>query len=106
MSDRLALAHAIEDAGIERSKAENVASVIIRVIEGSVATKVQLDAAKAELKADIAALDGKINRQDVAIERLRSTVREMESRLLVRLGSLMVVLTGVVLAALRYLPPH
>ena len=99
MSDRLALAHAIEDAGIERSKAENVASVIIRVIEGSVATKVQLDAAKAELKADIAALDGKINRQDVA-------VREMESRLLVRLGSLMVVLTGVVLAALRYLPPH
>jgi hypothetical protein len=106
MSDRLALAHAIEDAGIERSKAENVASVIIRVIEGSVVTKVQLDAAKAELKADIAALDGKINRQDVATERLRSTVREMESRLLVRLGSLMVVLTGVVLAALRYLPPH
>ena len=99
MSDRLALAHAIEDAGIERSKAENVASVILRVIEGSVATKVQLDAAKAELKADIAALDGKINRQDVA-------VREMESRLLVRLGSLMVVATGVVLAALRYLPPH
>jgi hypothetical protein len=30
MSDRLALANAIEAAGIERAKAERVASVIVR----------------------------------------------------------------------------
>jgi uncharacterized protein YjiS (DUF1127 family) len=30
VSDRLALANAIEDAGIERAKAERVASVIVR----------------------------------------------------------------------------
>jgi hypothetical protein len=66
-----------------------------------VAAKAQLDAAKAEPTADIAAIDGRIARQDVAIERLR----KMETRLLVRLGCLMMVLTGVVLAALHYLAP-
>jgi hypothetical protein len=121
MSDRLSLAHAIEDAGIPRDKAESVATAIAHFVEGGVATKPQLDAAKAELKADIlamrtelrgemgvgfAALDGKIARQDVAIERVRAAVREIENRLLFRLGSLMVVLTGVILAALRYWPPR
>jgi hypothetical protein len=38
MSDRLALANAIEDAGIERAKAERVASVIVDLIHDSVAT--------------------------------------------------------------------
>ena len=43
MSDRLALANAIEDAGIERAKAERVASVIFDAIHDSVATKADLD---------------------------------------------------------------
>jgi hypothetical protein len=36
MSDRLTLANAIEDAGIQRAKAERVASVIIDVIDDNV----------------------------------------------------------------------
>lgn len=43
MSDRLALANAIEDAGIERSKAERVASVIFDAIHDNVATKADLE---------------------------------------------------------------
>ena len=39
MSDRLTLAHAIEDAGIARDKAEGLATAIARFIEGSAATK-------------------------------------------------------------------
>jgi hypothetical protein len=35
MSDRLALANAIEDAGIERAKAVRVASVIFDAIRGN-----------------------------------------------------------------------
>ena len=35
MSDRLALSNAIEDAGIERAKAERVASVIVDLIHDS-----------------------------------------------------------------------
>jgi hypothetical protein len=51
MSDRLALANAIEDAGIERSKAERVASVIVDLVHDSVATKADVQALGAELRA-------------------------------------------------------
>jgi hypothetical protein len=44
MSDRLALANAIEDAGIERRKAERLASVIFDAIHDNVATKADLQA--------------------------------------------------------------
>jgi hypothetical protein len=37
MSDRLALVNAIENAGIERAKAERVASVIVDLVHDSVA---------------------------------------------------------------------
>lgn len=53
MSDRLALANAIADAGIPRDKAERVASVIIDAIHDNVATKGDLDAVRADMKADI-----------------------------------------------------
>jgi len=43
MSDRLALANAIEDAGIPRAKAERVASVIFDAIHDNVATKADLE---------------------------------------------------------------
>ena len=117
MSDRLALTEAIEAAGIERAKASRIASVIFDAIHQNVATKADVQASEASLRAEVqggftriagslAETDGKMSRQDVAIERLRSSLRELESRLLLRLGSLMVVLTGVILAALRYWPPH
>ena len=47
MSDRLALAHVIEDAGIPREKAEAVATAIARFIEGSAATKADVDRVEA-----------------------------------------------------------
>ena len=121
MSDRLALANAIEDAGIERAKASRIATVIFDAIHQNVATKADVQASEASLRAEMAAAKAELKtdiasarneaasnaaRHDVAIERLRSTLRQTESRLLLRLGSLMVVLTGAVLAALRYLPPH
>jgi hypothetical protein len=117
VSDRLALTEAIEAGGIERAKATRIASVIFDAIHQNVATKADLEPIKAEiarvelsLKAELATQRGEMHsgfaRQDVAIERVRSSLRELERRLLVRLGSLMVVLTGVVLAALRYWPPR
>ena len=49
MSDRLALSNAIEDAGIERSKAENIASIIINIIQDNAATKADVQASAAML---------------------------------------------------------
>jgi hypothetical protein len=124
LSDRLALAHAIEDAGIERSKAERVASVIFDAIHDNVATKADVQALGAELKATITAqvgsirgelksditgvrsiLASEIGRLDTRIDRLDSAVKAQPNAIMLRLGTLMVVLTGIVLAALRYLPP-
>jgi hypothetical protein len=54
--------------------------------------------------------DARFARQDVAIERLRSTTRETEDRLLIRivgpLGSLLVVGLGALFWALQHWPPH
>jgi hypothetical protein len=80
MSDRLALANAIEDAGIPRDKAQRVASVIFDAIHDNVATK-----------ADVQAVGARIDL--------------VEHRLLTRLGGLVVVAAGILFAALRYLPP-
>jgi hypothetical protein len=38
MSDRLALAQAITDAGIPREKAENIAAAVVRLVQGGVTT--------------------------------------------------------------------
>jgi hypothetical protein len=124
MSDRLALANAIEDAGIERSKAERVASVIFDAIHDNVATKADVQASeavlrhelatqigsiRAELKSDImgvrSVLASEIARLDTRIDRLDATVKAQPNAIMLRLGTLMVVLTGIILAALRYLPP-
>jgi hypothetical protein len=90
MSDRLALATAIEDAGIERAKAVRIASVIWDAIHENVATKSDLEAVRADLKADIAG-----GRAEMAL---------VEHRLLTRLGGLTVVLAGLLFAALHLWP--
>ena len=131
MSDRLALANAIEDAGIERAKAERVASVIFDAIHDNVATKADVQASEAavrhdlqastaatradiaatrtELKSDIAvirsAMANETARLSTRIERLDAAVKAQPNAIMLRLGTLMVVLTGIILAALRYLPP-
>ena len=81
MTDRLSLTNALADANIDRQKAERIATEIFDAIHDNVATKQDLQLVKAELEARI-------------------------DRVVVRLGSLMVVLTGLLFAALHYWPPH
>jgi hypothetical protein len=112
VSDRLALANAIEDAGIERSKAERVASVIVDLVHDTAAAKGDVQASEAATKAAIQASEASVrallasetNRLDTRIERLDATVKAQPNAIMLRLGTLMVVLTGIILAALRYLP--
>jgi hypothetical protein len=121
MSDRLALANAIEEAGIPRAKAERVASVIFDAIHDNVATKADVQASESAVLGQVATLRsdmaGQIAglRSDVTGLRthvagessgLRLEIALVEHRLLTRLGGLTVVLCGALFAALRYLPPH
>jgi hypothetical protein len=119
MSDRLALAHAIEEAGIERAKAEGMATAIVRFVEGSVATKADLERTTAALKADVeavktdvAAVKADVARVEAALKaevnalalRLNARIDLLTHQLLTRLGGLMVVLAGLLFAALHMWP--
>jgi hypothetical protein len=114
MSDRLALANAIEDAGIERSKAERVASVIFDAIHDNVATKADVQASEAATRSEITAQIGslrsviaaEIARLDTRIERLDAKVEPIGSRTSNRLGVLTVAVATLLFAALHYWPPH
>lgn len=92
MSDRLTLANAIEDAGIERAKAERIASVIFDVIHENVATKADLQGLETRLRADIGGV--------------RADLTLIEHRLLTRLAGVAIAVGGVLFAALRIWPPH
>ena len=81
MADRLSLTNVLADADIDRQKAERIATEIYDAIHDNVATKQDLAALRAELKADI-------------------------DRVVVRLGTLIVAIAGLLFAALHYWPPH
>ena len=116
MSDRLELADVIVAAGIERDKAERLASVLFDTIRDNVATKADVAAVRADLganaaslKADIAMLRSDLRMTDSAgkadIAAVESKLTRVEHRLLTRLGAVVVVAVGIILAAMRYLPP-
>ncbi|MEA2745186.1 MAG: hypothetical protein QOG25_3557 [Acetobacteraceae bacterium] len=112
MSDRLTLANAIEDAGIERGKAERMASVIFDVIQDSIATKADIASARGEMKGGIAGVKMEIAGLRTEIVDVRTEIAGVsakadliEHRLLTRLGGLMIVVGGVLFAALHYWPP-
>jgi hypothetical protein len=81
MTDRLSLTNALTDANIDRQKAERIATEIFDAIHDNVATKQDLQALEAKLEL-------------------------VKHQLITRLGGLMVVLGGLLFAALHYWPPH
>jgi hypothetical protein len=85
LTDRLSLTNALAEANIDRKAAERIATEIFDAIHDNVATKQDLENLRIELKADIAAV---------------------EHRLITRLGGLIVVVAGLLFAALRNWPPH
>jgi hypothetical protein len=87
LTDRLSLTNALTDANIDRQKAERIATEIFDAIHDNVATKQDLQHAISDLE-----------------QRMLLRFSELEHRLTARFASVMVVLTGIILAAIRYLP--
>jgi hypothetical protein len=131
MTDRLSLANALTDAKIDRPAAERIATEIFEAIHDSVASKADLQRLESATSADFQRLEAAIQRLEAAttadFQRLeaattadfqrfeaattaefaavRSEMALLEHRLLTRLGSLIVIVAGLLFAALRYLPP-
>jgi len=92
VADRLTLARAREEGGIGRDAAEHIATEIIDAIHENVATKSDLQATETALRTEL--------RSEVAA--LRADLALVEHRLLTRLGSMVVVATGI-LVAIHYI---
>ena len=113
MSDRPALARAIEDAGIPRDKAQRLASVIYDAIHDNVVTKADIaplatkvEAVGADVRSVVRAeLQAVRTEVQGARTELKGDIALIENRLLTRLGALIVVAVGVLLAALHYWAP-
>jgi flagellar motility protein MotE (MotC chaperone) len=89
------LTNALADADIDRQKAERIATEIFDAIHDNVARKQDLQQLEQRMKQDLQQLE----------QRMLLRFAELEHRLTVRFASVMVVLTGIVLAVIRYLPP-
>lgn len=84
--DTLKTARALEGSGIPRAHAEAIAE---QLAEGRTVDLSHL-ATRDELKHEVALL--------------RADMRDLESRMTIKLGGMLVVITGILLAAIRYLP--
>jgi hypothetical protein len=81
MADRLTLTRAFESAGMASDVAEHVATENYDAIRENVATKADINALRAEM-------------------------REIEQRIVIRLGAGAVVIAGLLFSALHFWPPH
>ena len=128
MADRLTLARALEGGGIGRDAAEHIATEIINSIRENVATKSDLQALRSDLQASEAALRSDLQASEAALRSdlqageaalraeigglraelrnevagLRAELALVEHRLLTRVGSTVVVATGI-LVAIHYI---
>ncbi|MBV8119771.1 MAG: hypothetical protein JO081_07525 [Alphaproteobacteria bacterium] len=113
MTDRLSLANALADANIDRAAAERIATEIFDALQSSVATKSALQRLESGMKSDLDRLETATKAEFQAMraevqaleQRMLLRFSELEHRLTVRFASVMVVLIGLLFAALRYLPP-
>ena len=132
MTDRLTLTRAFEGAGLKSADAERIATEIYDAIHDNVATKDDLKQVEAVLRADLQRLRADLERVEANLradlERVEANLRAdlqrgeagvraemqvIEQRLdrridgmVARLGALVVIVAGLLFAALHYWPPH
>ena len=105
----------MQDAGIERKQADAIVSALLQ-FQGELATKTDLrhwaqrlndkiDSVAKELRSEIKGLNSKI---DGVAKELRSEIKHLDSKidtvglkLLLSLGSFMMVLTGLIISAVK-----
>ncbi len=102
--DTYAYVKKLRDAGVPESQAEIQVEAIVAVIKARMATKKDLELQKVEIQRDITELKRDIKELDVTLEReiagvkldikeldvkLETRIKELEMRLLIRLGGIL-----------------
>jgi multidrug efflux pump subunit AcrA (membrane-fusion protein) len=94
-------------AGFPPKQAADTAEALADAMSGAeLATTADVVGLRAELKAEIAALRAELKAEIAALRlELKAEIELLRRDLTIRLGSMMIVAVGVLLAAIRYLPP-
>jgi hypothetical protein len=126
--DTLKLARRLEMAGFAPKQAGDTAEALAEAMSGArlatgddiaavrveVATLgTELKAARAEIKTEIAAVRAELKTEIAAVRaeiaavraELKAEIELLRRDLTIRLGSMFIVAVGIILAAIRYLPP-
>jgi len=90
--DTLKFAERLESGGFTHAQAKAAAEAFAEATGQELATK-------ADLKSEIAALGSELKTEASAI---RGELRELELRMTIKLGALMMAATGVILAAIKF----
>jgi hypothetical protein len=108
--DTLKLARRLESAGFPPKQAGDTAEALAEAMSGAELTttadiglvRAEIAAVRTGLKAEIAAV-----RAEIAAVRaeLKAEIELLRRDLTIRLGGMIVVAVGIILAAIRYLPP-
>jgi hypothetical protein len=102
--DTLKTARKLEASGIWSAVAAGTAEALAEGMSGAeLATKADIAGLRAELKADDASLRAELKAD---IGALRKDMELMGRDIVIKLGGMIVVAVGVMVAALRYMPPH
>ena len=104
--DTHAFVKQLTEAGMPEPQAEALARTHAALIDERLATKEDLQALELRLSNQIKELDARLSSQNKKLDaRLNHQMKEMESRLkydlTVRLGSMLVVATGLIIALLK-----
>ncbi len=119
--DTLKLARRLESAGFPPKQAGDTAEALADAMSGADlataadigAVRVEIAGVRTELKAEIAALSSELKGEIAAlrgelkgeIAGVSSQIELLRRDLTIRPGSMLIVAVGVLLAAMRYLPP-
>ena len=101
----------LRDAGVPEAQAEIQLEAIVAILEKRIATKEDLDLQKVEIQRDIKELDVKLEtglrELDVKLESqiagVKRDIKELEMRLLIRLGALLMIGIGAVATLVKLL---
>ncbi|MEO5327303.1 MAG: CCDC90 family protein [Magnetococcus sp. THC-1_WYH] len=115
MFDSLAYAKRLKAAGVPDAQAEIQAEIIVEWMEDRLATKLELEHVRADLKRDIESVRADLKRdiesvraelkRDIESVRadLKRDIKELEQRMVIKLGSLMFVAVGAMAALVKLL---
>jgi hypothetical protein len=106
--DTLRFARRLEASGMAASVAAGAAEALADALTGAeLVTRSDLAATAAELRSEIVAVRTELGTEITASQtELKHDIELMRRDITIKFGSMLVIAVGILLTAIRYLPPH